>query len=207
MLYWAAQEYGNQTLADIATTHATSTMNNHFRADGSTWHVLDYSQTTGLVTRKYTAQGFSDSSTWARGQAWSVYGFISVYKWTKRVAFLDAAIKAADLFLSKLPADGVPYWDFDAPATGLRDTSAGMVVASALLLLIEVVPSYKARYLQKALDLMDDTVMLSQSRAATFQLAPFRVTDVGFNTFLSRFYVFLGGGDANGSMNSEWNDQ
>ncbi|RPA95500.1 Six-hairpin glycosidase [Choiromyces venosus 120613-1] len=85
-------------------------MNNHFREDGSTWHVLQYSQTTGLVTAKYTNQGYSDSSTWARGQAWTIYGFVSAYRWTKKPEFLATAIKAEDLFLPKLPADGVPYW-------------------------------------------------------------------------------------------------
>lgn len=110
MLYWAAQEYNNPNLATVATAHAVSTMKNHFRADGSTWHVLNYDQKTGSVTRKYTAQGYADSSCWARGQAWAIYGFISIYKWTKRADFLDTAVKAADLFLSKLPADGVPYW-------------------------------------------------------------------------------------------------
>lgn len=110
MLYWAAEQYGNRTLADVATAHAAATMKNHFRADGSTWHVVNYDQKTGLVKSKYTAQGYSDSSCWARGQAWSIYGFIDAYKWTKRTDFLNTAIKAADYFLSKLPADGVPAW-------------------------------------------------------------------------------------------------
>lgn len=71
--------------------------------------------------------------------------------------------------------------------TGLRDTSAGTIVASALLYLIEQVPSYKDKYLQRAIDLLDDTVALSQSRASTFTEGPFRVTNLGFNSFLSEF--------------------
>lgn len=77
------------------------------------------------------------------------------------------------------------YRDFNAPVTGLRDTSAGTIVASALLDLIEQVPSYRAKYLQRAIDLIDDTVALSQSRAAAFTEGPFRVTNLGFNSFLS----------------------
>lgn len=69
--------------------------------------------------------------------------------------------------------------------TGLRDTSAGMVVASGLLYLIEQDPSYKAKYLQRALDLIDDTIALSQSPPATFTASPFKVTNIGFNSFLS----------------------
>lgn len=85
-------------------------MNNHFRADGSTWHVLNYNQQTGAVTARYTSQGYADSSCWSRGQAWAIYGFVSAYRWTKNVAFLNTAVKAADYFLARLPADGVPYW-------------------------------------------------------------------------------------------------
>ncbi|KAH8154699.1 uncharacterized protein LAJ45_01230 [Morchella importuna] len=184
MLYWAAQQFGNTTLSDIATSHATTTMNNHFRTDGSTWHVLNYNQVTGAVTAKYTNQGYSDSSTWARGQAWAIYGMVSAYRWTKNTAFLDTAIKAADYFLAGLPADGVPYWDFNAPVTGLRDTSAGTIVASGLLYLVEQAPAYKDKYLQRAIDLIDDTIALSQSPPAVYTASPFAVSDIGFNAFL-----------------------
>lgn len=190
MLYWAAQQFGNTTLSDIATSHATTTMNNHFRTDGSTWHVLNYNQVTGAVTAKYTNQGYSDSSTWARGQAWAIYGMVSAYRWTKNTAFLDTAIKAADYFLAGLPADGVPYWDFNAPVTGLRDTSAGTIVASGLLYLVEQAPAYKDKYLQRAIDLIDDTIALSQSPPAVYTASPFAVSDIGFNAFLSEFSFF-----------------
>jgi hypothetical protein len=94
VLFHSADLTGNSTLRTIATTHADTTMKNHIRADGasehadlfggrylilaqsgSTWHVVEYNSTTGLVIRKRTSQGFSDSSTWSRGQAWGIYGF------------------------------------------------------------------------------------------------------------------------------------
>ncbi len=75
VLLWSSSLTGNSTLANIAVTHATTTMKNHIRDDGSTWHVVEYNETTGDVITKRTAQGYSDSSTWTRGQAWAVYGF------------------------------------------------------------------------------------------------------------------------------------
>lgn len=75
VLFVSAALTGNHTLIDIANSHATTTMNNHIRSDGSTWHVIEYDSTNGRVTKKRTAQGYSDSSTWTRGQAWGVYGF------------------------------------------------------------------------------------------------------------------------------------
>ena len=42
---------------------------------GSSFHVVDYNATTGVVFEQRTAQGYADWSTWSRGQAWGVYGF------------------------------------------------------------------------------------------------------------------------------------
>lgn len=96
VLFQSADLTGNDTLRDIATSHANTTIKNHIRSDGtsshlrvslfiylsnfshrpgSTWHVVEYNATTGLVIKKRTAQGYSDSSTWARGQAWGIYSF------------------------------------------------------------------------------------------------------------------------------------
>ena len=49
--------------------------------------------------------------------------------------YLRFAEKVADLYIRRLPADLIPYWDFDAPdiPTAPRDASAAAVVASALL--------------------------------------------------------------------------
>ncbi|KAL7274485.1 hypothetical protein RUND412_002612 [Rhizina undulata] len=179
MLYWVASTYSNTTLSDIATTHATTTMVNHFRANYSTWHVVNYNQNTGAVISKYTNQGYADWSTWARGQAWAGYGFVSAYNWTGNATFLYTAKKAFDYFLAALPADGVPYWDFDAPLPGPRDTSAAMIVASGLLFLIEADPSSSSTYLSAAQKLISDTIALSLSPEAVYTTSPFTVTSLG----------------------------
>jgi hypothetical protein len=42
---------------------------------GSTFHVVEYNSTTGVVIRRRTSQGYADNSTWSRGQSWAIYGF------------------------------------------------------------------------------------------------------------------------------------
>jgi unsaturated chondroitin disaccharide hydrolase len=110
-------------------------MLNHVRPDGGTFQVVDYDPDTGAVRGKYTSQGYSRDSTWARGQAWGIYGFTVAYRETKNPAFLDTAKKLAGYFIDHLPPDHVPYWDFDAPyiPDEPRDSSAAAIAASALL--------------------------------------------------------------------------
>ena len=135
MLFWASKNGGDKTLYDIAVKHAETTMNHHFRPDGTCYHVAVYDPADGHFIKGVTHQGYSDSSTWARGQAWAVYGYTMVYRETHDKRFLDFACKVTDAYLSRLPEDMVPYWDFDDPAIpkAPRDASAAGVVASALL--------------------------------------------------------------------------
>ena len=67
---------------------------------------------------KGTHQGYCDDSTWARGQSWAVYGFAMAYRYERDTRFLEVARRAADYFIESLPADGVPYWDFELPDPG-----------------------------------------------------------------------------------------
>ncbi|KAF9049208.1 d-4,5 unsaturated-glucuronyl hydrolase-like protein [Hymenopellis radicata] len=130
---------GNVTLRDIAVAHATTTMKNHIRDDGSTWHVVEYNSTTGVVIKKRTAQGYSDSSTWTRGQAWGVYGFANMYNWTHNTDFLDTSRRLATYFLDNIPDDGIVPWDFNAPVEQRpADSSAATIVASGLLYLAQL---------------------------------------------------------------------
>ncbi|PAM95422.1 glucuronyl hydrolase [Flavobacterium sp. IR1] len=136
MLFWASKNGGNKKLYDIAVKHATTTMNNHFRPDNSAYHVVIYDYETGKKIKGITAQGYSDDSMWARGQAWAIYGFTMVYRETKDVKFLNFAHKVARVYLDKLTTeDLVPYWDFNAPniPNEPRDASAAAIVSSALL--------------------------------------------------------------------------
>ncbi len=135
LLFWASKNGGGQRLYDMAVKHAETTMKNHFRPDYSSYHVVVYDTLTGNPIKKITHQGYSDSSMWARGQAWAVYGFTMVYRETKDSKFLDFAEKIADRYLRDLPEDMIPYWDFNAPdiPNAPKDASAAAVSASALL--------------------------------------------------------------------------
>jgi hypothetical protein len=134
LLFWAAANGGPARLREIAVSHAEKTMSNQFRADGGTYHVLGYDPSSGAVLVRNTRQGAADESTWARGQSWAIYGFTLTYRYTKDARFLNAARRAADYFLVRLPPDGVPYWDFQAPGIPdePRDASAAAIAASAL---------------------------------------------------------------------------
>ena len=149
LLFWATQATNDSVYWDIAVSHAEKTMKNQIRSDFSSYHVVNYAPDTGEILHRQTAQGYADSSTWARGQAWGIYSFTMVYRYTKDERFLQTAINMADFFLNhkNLPNDCIPYWDFNAGEKGFnpdfeyvssdykvipRDVSAACIVASAL---------------------------------------------------------------------------
>lgn len=150
LLFFASRVTGGPYFKDIAIKHAETTLKNHFRPDYSSYHVVDYDAETGKVKSKETEQGFSDNSTWARGQAWAIYGFTTMYRETKDKKYLIAVQKMADFFLynPNLPEDKIPYWDFNVNQPGYtplwkydpnkypvvpRDASAAAITASALI--------------------------------------------------------------------------
>ncbi len=162
LLFWAAQNGGDKHLADMAIRHAETTMQHHFRPDGSSYHVAIYDTLSGEFIKGVTHQGYSDSSMWSRGQSWAIYGYTMVYRYTHDQRFLDHAQKVTDIYLKRLHEtsnDFVPLWDMDDPR-GLqapKDASAACVVASALLELQQYVDKKKAReYLKAAENMMSD---------------------------------------------------
>ncbi|MCV9387375.1 glycoside hydrolase family 88 protein [Reichenbachiella ulvae] len=142
MLLWSAAEFNIDSLKQIAVTHADTTLKNHFRKDFSSYHVVSYDTLTGQVEMKNTDQGYADESSWARGQAWGLYGYTVMYRYTKDPKYLTQATGIADYILNhpNLPADKVPYWDFNAPdiPEADRDASAAAIMASALLELTDL---------------------------------------------------------------------
>lgn len=135
MLFWAAKNGGDRKLYDIAVSHADKTMQNQFRDDYTSYHVAVYDTVSGKCINRCTHQGYADSSMWARGQAWAIYGYTVVYRETKDPKYLEFAEKVTQAYLDRLPEDYIPYWDFSAPGIpdAPRDASAACVVASALL--------------------------------------------------------------------------
>jgi len=155
LLMWSAQHGGNPRLKDIAITHANSTLERHFRPDGSSYHVLDYDLATGKIIRKLTWQGAADESAWSRGQSWGLYGFTMMYRFTKDKRYLEQAKKIAGFIFNhpNMPEDLVPYWDFNTPGipNAYRDASAAAINASALLELAQYVATAESKtYIAKA---------------------------------------------------------
>lgn len=137
LLLWAFNHSGDSSFYRIAVTHSDTTMKNHFRPDYSSFHVVSYDTISGKVEARQTHQGAADESAWARGQVWGLYGYTVMYRETGLERYLDQAVRIADFLINhpNFPADGIPYWDFNAPGIpdALRDASAGSIMASALV--------------------------------------------------------------------------
>ena len=150
LLFFASKVTGDDSFKKVAISHAEKTMINQIRKDGSSFHLTLYNPETGKFMKGETSQGYSDNSTWSRGQGWAIYGFTVVYRETKDPRFLATAIKTADYYVDhvNLPSDKIAWWDFNAYQSGFvpgkrsntgkivtnyRDASAAAVTASALL--------------------------------------------------------------------------
>jgi rhamnogalacturonyl hydrolase YesR len=147
LLFEATKMSGDSSFYKIAVSHANKTLENQFRNNNSCYHVVDYDPETGAVRSKQTAQGYSDESSWARGQAWAFYGYTVCYRYTLDVKYLEQAQKIYTFIFNNknLPQDLIPYWDFNAPdiPNAPRDASSAAVVASALYELNTYLPNKK----------------------------------------------------------------
>jgi hypothetical protein len=140
LLYQAADINGDATMSAKAISHAERTMTNQIRPDDSTFHLVLYSTVNGALLYQGTRAGYSASSTWARAHAWSIYGFTMAYRETGYLPFLNTASRVADYYLTNVPSDYVPYWDFDAPnlPNAPRDSSTAAITLSALIQLSQL---------------------------------------------------------------------
>ena len=134
LLYWAEKETGKKIYRDIALRHTATCIANSFRSDYSSYHTFFMDKETGKPLRGETCQGYKADSSWARGQAWGVYGLALAYRHTGEKSYLDLFEKVSAYFMEKLPEDMIPYWDLiftegDEP----RDSSSGAIVACGFL--------------------------------------------------------------------------
>ncbi|KAB1068060.1 glucuronyl hydrolase [Tamlana haliotis] len=152
LLYQATKHTSDSLYSGIANAHASTTIVHQYREDYSCYHIVDYDHITGKVRNKVNFQGFSDESSWARGQAWGLYGYTEAYKHSGKVEFLNQARQIAHFIMTndKTPNDYIPYWDYDATSSEKipRDASAAAVVASALLELQKFDKENKSQYLE-----------------------------------------------------------
>jgi unsaturated chondroitin disaccharide hydrolase len=156
LLSWASKNGGDPKLRDLAISHADKTLQNHFRPDGSAYHVVDYDLKTGWVRAFHANQGADARTPWARGQAWAIYGYTMMFRETAKPEYLAKAVTLADFCMNhpNMPSDKVPYWDFGvAPGEATpRDASAAAVMASALIELSGLAQTDGKRLLDYARD-------------------------------------------------------
>lgn len=144
LLFWAAEETGYNDLYRIAYRHAVTAMNTLIRPDGGSWHVAEFDPETGTLEKRRTHQGFSDESTWSRGQAWGIAGFARTYRYTQDPRFYATAKQMAKYFITRLPEDGVPVWDLDlAGQAEPKDASAAAIAAVGLFELADLAETKK----------------------------------------------------------------
>jgi len=173
LLFWASRETRDSTYYKIAVSHAETTLRDHFRKDNSSYHVVSYDTLTGKPVKKNTHQGYSHESSWARGQAWGLYGYVMTYRETGMDKFLDQAHKIARFILDhpNLPEDKVPHWDFDVPNKDEepRDASAAAIICSALYELSMYGTEEEKIYYQDQADKILTSLSSSAYRAAPGQ--------------------------------------
>lgn len=152
LLYWAARESEDPRYYHVAEAHMGTVLSHFIRADGSVRHIVRFDPMTGHVAEYIGGQGYDAESAWSRGAAWAIYGLALASKHTGRQDYLDSAKRVAHFFLSQLPEDYVPVWDFRAPEETkvLRDSSAGACAACGLLLIAELVPDTESESYRKA---------------------------------------------------------
>lgn len=146
LLYWASEVTGDPKYATIADTHTETSLKNLVRADYSTYHTYYFDPDTGAPLKGVTAQGYKDSSPWARGQAWGIYGLALSYRYTKKPECIDLFYKVTDMFLSRLPKDMVSYWDleFSDGSQEPKDSSAAAIAACGMLEMAQYLPPDQA---------------------------------------------------------------
>jgi len=139
LIFYAAKQTSDANLLRVALAHSRTTRDTIVRADGSTAHEGIFDLATGEFLRESTHQGYRPDSAWARGLAWSMYGYSQVFALTGMSEFLEVAERNAAFWLANLPEDGIPWWDFRAdlsqpkPWGPQKDSSAAAIAASGLL--------------------------------------------------------------------------
>lgn len=159
LLYWASDVTGDENYFKKAYSHALTTINNIIREDASTYHTFFFNQ-DGTPHEGKTAQGVSDSSCWARGQAWIISGLAYSYRYTKDEKMLDLFPKVTNYFINHLPKDYVPFWDliFTDGADEPRDSSSAAIAITGIM---EMMPHIRDEELKKVYEGVVDRILYS----------------------------------------------
>lgn len=151
LLYWATSVTGDCKYEDIAKSHYNSTIENAIRDDASAFHTFYFDPKTGEPIEGKTRQGYSDKSSWARGQSWLIYGIALNHKYNDNDNNIPLFTAVTNYYLNRLPKDFVNYWDliFNDTSDQSKDTSASAIAVCGLNLMDEYLPEtneYKLLY-------------------------------------------------------------
>lgn len=156
ILYWASDVVGDDRFTLLAKSHADTALRDHVRPDGSVAHIAEHDRVTGELVATYGGQGYEVGSSWSRGQAWGLYGFVLSYLHTKDERYLDAAKRIANYFIANCCDDWLPRADFRAPSTPvIYDSTAGACAACGLIELAKALPENEGgMYLNAAINML-----------------------------------------------------
>ena len=156
VLYWASDVIGDDRFKQVAIAHAEMAMMDHVREDGSINHIVEHDRETGEPVCTYGGQGYAVGSSWSRGQAWGLYGFILSYIHTGDVRFLDTAKKIAHYFIANCCDDWLPRVDFRSPSQPVYyDSTAGACAACGLIEIAKAVGEHEGgMYMNAALNIL-----------------------------------------------------
>ncbi|MBW9212332.1 MULTISPECIES: glycoside hydrolase family 88 protein [Terrabacteria group] len=142
LLYWASEVTGNLRYAEVASLHFKTSLQYVIREDASAFHTFYMDYETGGPSHGATRQGYSDSSSWARGQAWGIYGIPLNTRYTKNMDNIPYFKGMLHYFLNRLPKDDVCYWDliFNDGSNQSKDSSAAAIAVCGIL---EMLPYLK----------------------------------------------------------------
>ncbi|MGO4698544.1 glycoside hydrolase family 88 protein [Paenibacillus sp. 2TAB26] len=167
LLYWAFEQTGDERYRQAAVLHADKSRRYLVRGDDSSYHTFHFDQKNGEPIGGDTAQGYTNGSTWTRGQAWGVYGFALSYRYTEDRLYLETSKRLARFFLSHLPEDEVAYWDFNAPIESgtPRDSSASAIFCAGLLELLDLMDESdpERAYFERRIRLVMESLVLNYS--------------------------------------------
>ena len=134
LLYWASEETGDNKYREIAEKHFNTSCDYVIRDDASAYHTFYMCSETGKPVRGATRQGYNDDSSWARGQAWGIYGIALNYGKTEKEGAIDLYKGMTNYFLNRLPEDNICYWDliFNDGDGHVRDSSAAAIAVCGM---------------------------------------------------------------------------
>lgn len=134
LLYTATALTKDPRYAAVARVHADTTNREVVRENGSCNHIVCFDPYTGRKLATPAGQGCADGSSWSRGQAWALYGFVLSFLHTGDQKYLYTARRIADYFLSQVSDNGLTRCDFQQPDdVDLVDNIAAAVAACGLI--------------------------------------------------------------------------